>query len=221
VGIVGRLAHGYMSRRYAVLFYTLLATLAAGPLLTTLRFSNDLLQIFLAFNVLIALSGVAATGWRLSLLLLTAVVLGLRLAPVSMIGERLEMGAIMTGSAIALLAVVATARFALRSATIGNEHIYAALSAYVLGGLLGGVLHLLVAVTWPGSYADVAAGGGPATLTLPSAIYFSFVTLATLGYGDVIPRSEVARGLAIFEAVAGQLYIAVTIARLVSAQRAR
>ena len=219
--MLGQLAHGYMTRRYAVLFYTLLATLAAGPLLTALHFSVDLLQIFVAFNVLLALLGVPARGWRFGLLLLAAVVIGVRVVPASMIGERLAMGALMTGSAITLLAVVATARFALRAAIIDKEHVYAALSAYVLAGLLFAVLHLIVSITWPGSYVDAGAGGGPAALNLPTAIYFSFVTLATLGYGDVIPRSEVARGLAIFEAVAGQLYIAVTIARLVSAQRTR
>ena len=42
------------------------------------------------------------------------------------------------------------------------------------------------------------------------------VTLATLGYGDIAPRSETARGVAIVEAVAGQLFLAVMIARLVS-----
>ena len=42
------------------------------------------------------------------------------------------------------------------------------------------------------------------------------MTLATLGYGDIVPRSDVARGLAIVEAVAGQLYLAVMVARLVS-----
>jgi len=48
------------------------------------------------------------------------------------------------------------------------------------------------------------------------AIYYSFVTLTTLGYGDIVPRSEVARGLAIMEALVGQLYLAVMVARLVS-----
>jgi hypothetical protein len=42
------------------------------------------------------------------------------------------------------------------------------------------------------------------------------VTIATLGYGDVVPVSDAARGLAILEAVGGQMYIAVLVARLVS-----
>jgi hypothetical protein len=49
-----------------------------------------------------------------------------------------------------------------------------------------------------------------------SANYFSFVTIATLGYGDIVPRSDVSRGLAIFEGVGGQLFLAVMVARLVS-----
>ena len=68
---------------------------------------------------------------------------------------------------------------------------------------------------WPGSL--VWAGGNTQEgFPVAAAIYFSFVTLATLGYGDVVPHGEVARGLAIIEAIAGQLYLAVMVARLVS-----
>ena len=49
-----------------------------------------------------------------------------------------------------------------------------------------------------------------------TALYFSFITLATVGYGDIVPRSDVARGLAIVEGVGGQLFLAVLVARLVS-----
>jgi len=55
---------------------------------------------------------------------------------------------------------------------------------------------------------------GPFSQT--SAIYFSFVTLATLGYGDIAPRGDIARGLAIIEGIGGQLFLAVLVARLVS-----
>jgi voltage-gated potassium channel len=67
----------------------------------------------------------------------------------------------------------------------------------------------------PGSIA-VASQTAKEGLSLGTATYFSFETLATLGYRAVVPRSEVARGVAIVEAVAGQLYLAVIIARLVS-----
>jgi len=101
---------------------------------------------------------------------------------------------------------------------VDAEHIYAALSVYLLAGLFFGVLHWAVGIAWPGSFGEASAGGAPAAFPLSTAIYFSFVTLATLGYGDVVPKTEVARGLAVFEAVGGQLYVAVMIARLVGAK---
>ena len=58
------------------------------------------------------------------------------------------------------------------------------------------------------------AGDVKATVAL--CVYFSFVTLATLGYGDILPATPIARGLAVFEAIFGQLYLAVMVARLVS-----
>jgi hypothetical protein len=58
--------------------------------------------------------------------------------------------------------------------------------------------------------------GGQSNFSPATAIYYSFVTLATIGYGDIVPRSELARSLATMEAIMGQLYLAVMIARLVS-----
>ncbi len=49
-------------------------------------------------------------------------------------------------------------------------------------------------------------------------IYFSNVTLTTLGYGDILPLSNLARMLANLEAMAGQLYVAIVIARMVGVQ---
>jgi hypothetical protein len=62
---------------------------------------------------------------------------------------------------------------------------------------------------WPGSIV------GPDTTTEFISIYYSFVTLATLGYGDFLPRTDIARGLATFEVIGGQLFLAAMVARLV------
>ena len=83
-------------------------------------------------------------------------------------------------------------------------------------------VYLLLGLTWASAYAllqDLSPGAftGNFDSTLPQTwIYYSFITLTTTGYGDISPVHPVARSLAIAEAVAGQLYIAITLARLVS-----
>lgn len=212
------MANAFGSHRYTVLFYTLLLTLGAAPLLAALRFSTDLLQILLTFSLLAAVLGVPTQRWRVLLMLLGAVAVGVRAAPASAIGLGLATGALVAIVGIALLAAASAVRFAMRDRIVDAEHIYAALSVYLLGGVCFGVLHWGIESAWPGSFG---AGGTGAGFSLPTAIYFSFVTLATLGYGDVVPKSEMARGVAVLEAVGGQLYIAVMIARLVGAQLQR
>jgi voltage-gated potassium channel Kch len=86
----------------------------------------------------------------------------------------------------------------------------AALSAYLLAGIFFGIFYWVLERIGPGTFNATAEFSGM------SAIYFSFVTIATLGYGDIVPRSDVARGLAIVEGVGGQLFLAVMVARLVS-----
>jgi voltage-gated potassium channel len=214
-GPLVRLAEMHGAHRYAVLFYALLLTLAASPLLNALRFRADVLQIFLAFSLLVALLGVPGQRRRLLLMLIAAVALGLRMIPASAVQPKVEMGSLAVLSVLAMVAAASAIRFAVRGQVINAEQVYAALSAYLLAGLFFGVLHWAAAVAWPGSLVDAGASTAPGGISLSTAIYFSFVTLATLGYGDVVPRTEVARGLAVLEAVSGQLYIAVTIARLV------
>ena len=58
-------------------------------------------------------------------------------------------------------------------------------------------------------------------MTFSSTVYYSFVTMTTLGYGDIVPVSPAARTLAYMEAAMGQIYVAVLIARLVGLHTAR
>ena len=111
---------------------------------------------------------------------------------------------------IGLFAAAAALRFAMHATSVDSEHLYAALSAYLLAGIFFGHFYWVLQQNWPGSFAVTG------DFSRMSAIYFSFVTIATLGYGDIVPRSDVARGLAIVEGVGGQLFLAVMVARLVS-----
>src|ERR1700758_4631273 len=110
---------------------------------------------------------------------------------------------------IGLFAAAAALRFAMRGTKVDAEHLFAALSAYLLAGLYFGLLFWALEQIHPGT---VTASNFSRT----GAIYYSFVTLATIGYGDIVPRTDVARGLAIIEGVGGQLFLAVLVARLLS-----
>jgi hypothetical protein len=91
-----------------------------------------------------------------------------------------------------------------------------AVCVYVLIGLLFVFAYGVIAVV---SSGDFFAQGTDGTRSL--RLYFSFVTLATLGYGDYTPAHELARTLAIVEALFGQLYLVTVIAVLVSRMRGR
>ncbi len=91
------------------------------------------------------------------------------------------------------------------------ETIYGAIVVYILIGLLWVFFYKLTEILHPGSFsvaADIAA-------SKKAMYYFSFITLTTLGYGDITPVSDQAKSLAMLEAVVGQMFIAVLIARLV------
>jgi hypothetical protein len=202
----------YASHRYAILFYSLLITLGAAPFLEALGREAVVLEFFLALNLLAGVFGFE-TGWmkRVVLILTVTALLAQFALPQGSIDVR--PAALAFWTAIALLCAAFALRFAMRSTKIDAEHIYAALSAYLLAGIFFGVLYHAVERVWPGSFT---AAGAIGEFPLFDGMYFSFVTLATLGYGDVLPVSGVARGLAMIEAVSGQLFLAVMIARLVS-----
>ncbi|MDG6257808.1 MAG: ion channel [Methanomicrobiaceae archaeon] len=80
-------------------------------------------------------------------------------------------------------------------------------------------IYLCLGITWALSYqfVEILIRGALSNVPNETAyVYFSFVTLTTLGYGDITPLIPVTESMAIFEAVIGQLYLAILIARLVS-----
>ncbi len=74
----------------------------------------------------------------------------------------------------------------------------------------------LVDVLIPGAFVFNTSAATKETMEGFNAFYFSFITLSTVGYGDITPISKVARMLAATEAMTGLLYVAVLIARLVA-----
>ncbi len=106
--------------------------------------------------------------------------------------------------------------FVLRAPKVNEEVLSAAVSTYLLLGLLWMFAFLLTASIDPGSFAFSSGPAAERGISGFNALYFSFVTLCTVGYGDITPVSPVARMLAFTEAVAGLFYMAMIVARLVA-----
>lgn len=119
---------------------------------------------------------------------------------------------------VAALIFVMLAR-SLRSGRVTVHRISGAVAAYLLAGLLFAQAFSLVEYFDPGSFAGASGAQGSAG-DWSGFLYFSMVTLATLGYGDVTPLHPAARSLATLEAFLGQLYPAILISRLVALELA-
>jgi len=98
------------------------------------------------------------------------------------------------------------------------DRIAGAISVFLLLGLLWTTAYSLVALADPESFRGLGLGEGLAQGQEYGFIYYSFVTMTTLGYGDITPNTIFAGTLAYAQAIVGQLYVALTIARIVGIQ---
>src|SRR3954470_17980175 len=123
---------------------------------------------------------------------------------------------LVAGLTLIAFVVANLLRFVLRAPSVNTEVLCASISAYLMLGLLWTVAYWLVAQMNPNAFAFNTPSGTKQTMAGFDAFYFSFITLSTVGYGDITPVSRIARWLAATEAMTGLLYVTVLIARLVS-----
>jgi hypothetical protein len=109
-------------------------------------------------------------------------------------------------------AVIAT-RHVFGGTKVDSNLIFGAMCVYLLMGLIWAILYGLIFQFLPGSFNGIEGVDG--MVPMDTLLYYSFVTLASLGYGDITPVAPLARTLAYLEAVGGQLYIAIMLAGLV------
>lgn len=102
----------------------------------------------------------------------------------------------------------------LKASTITADTVSAAISLYLLIGIIFALLFACIDSMWTGSFHFPVQEAASARDTR-AFLYFSFVTLTTLGFGDTVPVSDVARSFTILEAICGQMYIAVILATTV------
>jgi hypothetical protein len=114
---------------------------------------------------------------------------------------------------------IRTAKQVLFTGDIDGNKILGAICLYLLMGLIWAVIYTLLQLNFENAFNNI--NNNKAWFSLfPDFIYFSFVTLTTLGFGDISPALPLARFLVYFEAIVGQFYLAVLVASLVGSHMA-
>jgi hypothetical protein len=125
-------------------------------------------------------------------------------------------------SLFTLMAIIILMKKILHCSLVTSQLVFAALMVYLLAGIFWANLYFIINVISPGSFA----GAGTihfGDVNFVSAyeqqfnfLYYSFATLATLGMGDITPLNHLAKSLTALEAMFGQMFVAIIIAKLVS-----
>ena len=176
--------------------------------------ASELLLVFVLVATVVNVSGHVrsgkarvARGLVISIILVQLISVSLDSPQIGLIARAL----IILGIGFTVVVVL---RFLVRVVRVDIDTIYASICVYLLMSVAWALWFSLLHVLEPASFS-FAESHPFGQNSLPAELYFSLVTLTTLGYGDITPLTTAARMSAALEAVVGQIYVVVLVARLV------
>lgn len=123
---------------------------------------------------------------------------------------------LVSGLLFMLFITIQLLRYILRAPRVDSEVLCAGIATYLMLGLVWSFAYTLVDWRSQGAFALDGVPDTHHALMGFTSLYYSLITLTTVGYGDITPKSEMARMLATMEALTGTLFVAVLISRLVA-----
>jgi len=207
-----RVARLRASHSYGLVLVLIIVAFLLALLLPDTSWSGSLLVLVQCAVLIVALwsAGAVATSSRPSIFL---VVFSVAAAVANVLpGGRTAYGIVsLVAGVLTAAIIVVIGRGVLDQGEVNLQSIRGAIAVYIVLGLLFTFLYGAVAALGSGSFFAQGTDGTRAVRT-----YFSYVTLATLGYGDYSPAGTVGHTLAVVEALAGQIYLVTVVALLVS-----
>jgi voltage-gated potassium channel len=210
--------HHMEKTNFFYLLGALLVLLIAFPVAQDLEYQNMPAIKAAVFSVLL-LVGIWSLkgGGRLYVAGMVFVIAGIAL---SVLAASLDSTLLRYGSLLAMFGFLIVAiSYTLRQVVFGTaldlNRLVGAICVFLLLGMIWAFAYSLLDIAVPDSFKGLSTAHTPGFDT--GWLYYSFVTLTTLGYGDITPATSIARTLSYMQAVAGQFYVAVLVAGLVSA----
>lgn len=213
----------YGPRRFSVLLVILLILFAGTPILLELDISVTWFDGIVAVFMLASIFSLCFERHQR----IYALVIGVPAIVLSGVGHRLSGSTafwlLFVSQVVQIMFLVGASwlivKSLFQSPALTFDSISGAVCGYLFLGLGWSVFYLLIIDFWPDSFLidpALVKTGDPQHLMLNVMTYYSFITLTTIGYGDMVPTAPLTRTLAWMEAVSGQFYLAVVVASLVS-----
>ena len=194
--------------RFLILMVLIMSLLIAGPILEPFVAVSNVIDVFMTAIVIGMLYLITS---KKRLLYFGGVLAGIMILTMWLDNffehDIFSTVSIIFGILLTILVTQNTLMFIIQSETVGREVIYAAMLLYILIAQLWAMVYMLLYLIDATSF-NLPGGQG----NLLVFEYFSFVTLTTLGFGDITPLTNVAKMFSVLEAVVGQLYLVVVIA---------
>jgi hypothetical protein len=200
--------------RYYFLFFSLALLLLLPPFLDTFEFLSYTIYLLLTFVVvncsLILFDKSRKTGYGLYVLIITIGFLWLSVAAdwQNQVLQVIRMAIMVMFFGFTFAKMI---REIFKLERVTAKVVVGAIGAYLLLGFIGAFLFEIIELLYPNSFTNMEAFAG----SFYGELYFSFVTISTLGYGDISPLTAQGQAVAIFVAISGQLYLAILMAMLV------
>jgi voltage-gated potassium channel len=203
----------FSQRRFLILLVLILSMLVLTPFLDDWVKTTILMDVFLTAIFLAIILAIRSN--RSQLIIASFLVLPLIISIWSFYFVGFASLNLLTRIFSALFfgyAAINILRIVVQSEEVTKETIYAAIVAYMLMALMWAFLYMILELLVPGSFSFPERDFRAETMRFK---YFSFVTITTLGYGDIAPLTNKASSLVMLEALFGQIYLVVLVAWLV------
>ena len=209
----------WLRDKFLFLLISILLLMVISPILADLNFVTKFLEIFMTLIMLLSLG----TSQESKSLIRVGIILAIPAILTGWLAQFITWPIMVSTNNILdlvflVFVFVNLMRIILTSKRVTTHVIYGAISAYLMLGLAFSNIYLLLISYNPESFLihDGTHVSSETFRSLIDVFYYSYVTLTTLGYGDIIPATSVARMLSSLEALIGQLFLTVIVARLVA-----
>ena len=203
----------FLDARFLILLILILSLLVLTPFLDEVVQTRILMDVFLTAIFIFIIYSIRLK--RSQAIIASVLVLPLIVATWSIYFVEIKSLSLLTrifGVLFFAYAAINTLRIVAKSEEVTSETIFAAIVAYLLIALMWAFLYMILERVSPGSFSFPEKGFRGESMRFE---YFSFITITTLGYGDITPVTDKATALALIEAVVGQIYLVVLVAWLV------